>query len=42
MTLDGGSQGTSLVVQWLRLCCSARGASLMSGWGTRIPTCRVA
>ena len=30
--------GTSLVVQWLRLCPSnAGGMGLIPGWGTRIP-----
>ena len=30
--------GTSLMVQWLRLCASNAGAmGLMSGWGTNIP-----
>ena len=30
--------GTSLVVQWLRLCPSnAGGASLTPGWGIKIP-----
>ena len=32
------SQGTSLVVQWLRLCTStAGGMSLIPGQGTKIP-----
>ena len=30
--------GTSLVVQWLRLCASnAGGTGLIPGWGTKIP-----
>ena len=34
----GTAAGTSLVVQWLRLCAStARGASSIPGWGTKIP-----
>ena len=32
------SQGTSLAIQWLRLCTSiAEGVSLICGWGTKIP-----
>ena len=32
------SIGTSLVVQWLRLCASsARDVGLIPGWGTKIP-----
>ena len=31
-------RGTSLVVQWLRLCASNAGiAGSISGWGTKIP-----
>ena len=30
--------GTSLVVQWFRLCTTnARGVSLIPGWGTEVP-----
>ena len=30
--------GTSLTVQWLRLCVSgARGTGSITGWGTKIP-----
>ena len=30
--------GTSLAVQWLRLCASnARGTGSIPGWGTKIP-----
>ena len=32
------SYGTSLVVQWLRLCASiAGGMGLIPGWGNKIP-----
>ena len=32
------STGTSLAVQWLRLCAfTVGGASLITGWGTKIP-----
>ena len=31
-------RGTSLVVQWLRLCAYSTGiAGLVSGWGTKTP-----
>ena len=33
-----GLRGTSLVVQWLRLCAaSAGGTGSVTGWGTKIP-----
>ena len=35
---NGNSHGTSLAVQWLRLCTSiVGGTDLVPGWGTRIP-----
>ena len=36
--LQSSKKGTSLVVQWLRLCVSnARGVGLIPGQGTKIP-----
>ena len=33
-----GRAGTSLAVQWLRLCASTAGSTgLIPGWGTKIP-----
>ena len=38
MQLEKGGLGTSLVVQWLRLCTSiARGTGSIPGRGTKIP-----
>ena len=36
--LTRSATGTSLVVQWLRLCDSTSGGvALITGWGTKIP-----
>ena len=36
--LKGLDGGTSLVVQWVRLCTpNAGGRGLIPGWGTKIP-----
>ena len=38
MNIKKKSEGTSLAVQWLRLCASnARGMGSIPGWGTKIP-----
>ena len=35
---ESTDMGTSLAVQWLRLCASTAGAvGLIPGWGTKIP-----